>query len=209
MKLGPVILLELAADGPHHVVGVERQRHLLAMRSLGALLQRLAADEVVIKLDDRPVAEVPRSCGPVVGARGRTRRGKRWDLRLVPGAAGCAAWSPTSRVVAIWRSSPPHRPLGLLRIDRALDQPLVGNSLWTCRPISSDQVGGGEQADDRTAPCGFQARLLPLKADYERRRHPKHRTATGKLHRTGKRLLTLPVGWQKIRRDTYPDAHRR
>src|SRR5580765_3663607 len=55
-----MVLLELAANGSHHVCGVERERDLLAMRTPGALLECLAADEIVIELDVRSVAELPR-----------------------------------------------------------------------------------------------------------------------------------------------------
>src|SRR5688572_18621203 len=54
-ELGAMVALELAADRPHHVIGVERERHLGPMRSLGALLEGLAADEIVVELHVRAV----------------------------------------------------------------------------------------------------------------------------------------------------------
>src|SRR5882672_9433452 len=59
-ELAPALPLELAADDPHHVFSVEDERDLLAMAIGGAFLERLAADEVMVELQNRSVAEIPR-----------------------------------------------------------------------------------------------------------------------------------------------------
>ena len=41
-----------------HILAVPREGHLLAMRFVGDLLQRFAADEVVVELHERPVAQL-------------------------------------------------------------------------------------------------------------------------------------------------------
>ena len=60
MNLARSPFSNIAADRPRDVLVVERQRDLLAVLVLRHPLERLAADEVVVELDDAAVADVPR-----------------------------------------------------------------------------------------------------------------------------------------------------
>ena len=53
-------LVEQRAEHPRDVFAVPDQRYLLAPRVVGHLLERLAADELVVELDERSVAQVVR-----------------------------------------------------------------------------------------------------------------------------------------------------
>src|ERR1039458_10010825 len=59
-KLRPVVLLEGAADCARYILVVQRQRDLFAMSAVRYLLERFAADEVMIEFDKGAVAHIPR-----------------------------------------------------------------------------------------------------------------------------------------------------
>ena len=58
--LGRGALVEERAERARDVLAVPRQRDLPPRGRLGQLLERVAADEVVVELHERPVAEIPR-----------------------------------------------------------------------------------------------------------------------------------------------------
>ena len=58
--LGPVAVLERRAHDASDVGVIQRQRYLAALRLLRHALQRGAANELMVELHERPVAQVPR-----------------------------------------------------------------------------------------------------------------------------------------------------
>src|SRR5262245_42179434 len=85
-----MIPLILTADCVHHIVGVERERDLLAMWAFCKRLERFTADEIVIELDVRTVAQIPRRQVVVFDVR-RIEAAADRRLRLV-----AIGWEPLS-----------------------------------------------------------------------------------------------------------------